>query len=45
MTIHAPDVFWVPSPGRRGTRQGYIVVMGNLPTDEYWLPAGLYTDH
>jgi hypothetical protein len=38
-------VFWVPSPDRRSARHGYIVVMGNLPTDEYWLPAGVYTDH
>ena len=38
-------VFWVPSPDRRSARHGCIVVMGNLPTDEYWLPAGVYTDH
>jgi hypothetical protein len=38
-------VFWVPSPDRRGARHGYVVVMGNLPADEYWLPAGVYTDH
>jgi hypothetical protein len=38
-------VFWVPSPDRRSARHGCIVVMGNLPADEYWLPAGVYTDH
>ena len=38
-------VFWVPSPDRRSARHGCIVVLGNLPTDEYWLPAGVYTDH
>jgi hypothetical protein len=38
-------VFWVPSPDRRRARHGCIVVMGNLPADEYWLPAGVYTDH
>ena len=41
----AGRVFWVPSPGRRSARHGCIVVMGNLPADEYWLPAGVYTDH
>jgi hypothetical protein len=41
----AGRVFWVPCPDRRSTRHGYIVVMGNLPADEYWLPAGVYTDH
>jgi len=38
-------VFWVPSPDRRSARHGCIVVLGNLPADEYWLPAGVYTDH
>ena len=38
-------VFWVPSPDRRSARHGCIVVTGNLPADEYWLPAGVYTDH
>ena len=42
---NAGRVFWVPSPDRRSARHGCIVVMGNLPTDEYWLPAGVYTDH
>jgi hypothetical protein len=41
----AGQVFWVPSPDRRSARHGYIVVLGNLPTEEYWLPAGVYTDH
>jgi hypothetical protein len=41
----AGRVFWVPSPDRRSGRHGYVVVMGNLPADEYWLPAGVYTDH
>jgi hypothetical protein len=38
-------VFWVPSPDRRSARHGCIVVVGNLPAHEYWLPAGIYTDH
>jgi hypothetical protein len=38
-------VFWVPSPDRRSARHGYVVVMGNLPAVEYWLPAGVYLDH
>ena len=38
-------VFWVPAPDRRSARHGYIAVMGNLPADEFWLPAGIYTDH
>ena len=41
----AGRVFWVPCPDRRSARHGYIVVMGNLPAGEYWLPAGVYTDH
>jgi hypothetical protein len=41
----AGQVFWVPSPDRRSARHGYIVVMGNLPAEEFWLPAGVYTDH
>jgi hypothetical protein len=41
----AGSVFWVPSPDRRSTRHGYVVVMGNLPAEEYWLPAGVYVDH
>jgi hypothetical protein len=38
-------VFWVPSPEWRNPRHGYVVVVGNLPADEFWLPAGVYTDH
>jgi len=38
-------VFWVPAPNRRSSRQGCVVVMGNLPAAEYWLPAGVYLDH
>ena len=38
-------VFWVPSPDRRSARHGYVAVVGNLPADEYWLPAGVYMDH
>ena len=38
-------VFWVPSPDRRSARYGCIVVVANLPAEEYWLPAGVYTDH
>jgi hypothetical protein len=39
------QVFWVPSQDRWSAGPGYIVVMGNLPADEYWLPAGVYLDH
>jgi len=42
---NAGRVFWVPSPDRCGARHGYVAVVGNLPTDEYWLPAGVYMDH
>jgi hypothetical protein len=38
-------VFWVPSPEWRSPRHGYIVVISNLPAGEFWLPAGVYTDH
>jgi len=37
--------FWVPSPDRRSARHGYVAVVGNLPAEEYWLPAGVYMDH
>ena len=39
--------FWVPSPDRQSARceLGSVVITGNLPTDEYWLPAGVYMDH
>jgi len=39
------QVFWIPSQDRWSAGPGYIVVMGNLPADEYWLPAGVYLDH
>jgi hypothetical protein len=46
LVVRSPGcVFWVPSPDRRSARHGCIVVMGNLPADEFWLPAGVYTDH
>jgi len=37
----------VPSPDARCTRydKGCIVITGNLPAEEYWLPAGVYLDH
>ena len=43
----AGRAFWVPSPGRPSGRheKGCIVITGNLPADEYWLPAGVYMDH
>jgi len=43
----AGRAFWVPSADRRSARheEGCVVVTGNLPADEYWLPAGVYTDH
>jgi hypothetical protein len=43
----AGRVFWVPSPDRRSARheEGCVVITGNLPADEYWLPAGVYMDH
>jgi hypothetical protein len=43
----AGRAFWVPSPDRRSTRheEGCVVITGNLPAGEYWLPAGVYTDH
>jgi hypothetical protein len=41
----AEQVFWIPSQDRWSAGPGYIVVMGNLPADEYWLPAGVYLDH
>ena len=45
ITRSAGCAYWVPSPDRRSTRHGYVVVLGNLSADEYWLPAGIYTDH
>jgi hypothetical protein len=43
----AGSAFWVPSADRRSARHedGCIVVIGNLPAQEYWLAAGVYTDH
>jgi hypothetical protein len=37
--------FWVPSPNRRGTRHGSLVIREDLVAAEYWVPAGVYTDH
>ena len=39
--------FWVPSQNARRAAQGHgcVVVRGNLPTDEFWLPSGVYMDH
>jgi hypothetical protein len=45
VTQGAGRAFWVPAPDRRGARHGCVVVTDNLPGDEYWLPAGVYTDH
>jgi hypothetical protein len=44
---HAGLAFWVPSPDRRSVRhgEGCVVILDNLPADEYWLPAGIYMDH
>ena len=37
----AGRAFWVPSPDSRNARgeEGCVVITGNLPADEYWLPA------
>ena len=48
LLTHSPGrAFWVPSPGARGTRhdKGCIVITGNLPAEEYWLPGRVYLDH
>ncbi len=47
ITDSAEYAYWVPSPDRRSTRheEGCVVITGNLPAEEYWLPAGVYTDH
>jgi len=42
---HPGRAFWVPAPDRRSARHGCVLVMGNLPAAEYWLPAGVYLDH
>ena len=43
----AGRAFWVPSADRWSARHeiGCVVVTGNLPAEEYWLPAGVYLDH
>jgi hypothetical protein len=47
LTQSAGQAFWVPALDRRSARheEGCVVVTGNLPAEEYWLPAGVYTDH
>jgi hypothetical protein len=47
LTESAGRAFWVPSPDRRSDRheKGCVVITGNLPAEEYWLPAGVYMDH
>jgi hypothetical protein len=43
----AGRAFWVPSPDRRSVRhgEGCVVILDNLPAEDYWLPAGVYMDH
>jgi hypothetical protein len=43
LTQNAGRAFWVPGP--YGRSAGCVVVQGNLPAEEYWLPAGVYVDH
>ena len=45
VTRCAGRVFWVPSPNRRGPRHGSLVIREDLVAAEYWVPAGVYTDH
>ena len=47
LTQSADRAFWVPSPDRCSARReiGCVVITGNLPAEEYWLPAGVYMDH
>ena len=47
LTHSAGRAFWVPSPDSRNLRGevGCVVIAGNLPAYEYWLPAGVYMDH
>jgi hypothetical protein len=45
LTQSTGSAFWVPSPDKRGTRHGCVVVRDNLPAGGYWLPAGVYVDH
>jgi len=41
------SAFWVPSQNTRRAAQGHgcVVVRGNIATDDFWLPAGVYMDH
>jgi hypothetical protein len=44
----APDHgFWVPSQNQRRASwaHGCVVMSRSLPTNEFWLPAGVYMDH
>ncbi len=45
VTQSAGQAFWVPSPDSRSARSGYVIIRDNMPSDEYWLPAGVYLDH
>jgi hypothetical protein len=47
VTQAAGHAFWVPSPDTWSARRekGCVVITGNLPAEEYWLPAGVYMDH
>jgi hypothetical protein len=39
--------FWVPSQNRdrAGQSHGCVVIGHSLPSEEFWLPAGIYMDH
>jgi hypothetical protein len=47
VTQSAGRAFWIPTPDGWSIRpgEGCVVIPDNLPTDEYWLPAGVYVDH
>jgi hypothetical protein len=48
MAARAPgNAFWVPSQNTSRAAQGHgcVVVRENVPSDEFWLPAGVYMDH
>jgi hypothetical protein len=48
VVVHgAEGAFWVPSqnPARASQGHGCVVVSRNLPSDDYWVPAGIYLDH
>ena len=52
LTRSGGRAFWAPYPDTPGPRHdtprldhGCIIVTGNLPAEEYWLPAGVYLDH